>query len=109
MNKAEVIHALSALAHPSRMDVFRMLVVAGREGMTPGALMKALDVDKAATMSTYLRELAIPGLITQERLGRNLIYRAAYDRMDGVLGFLTENCCKGVPEAVTADADSCGC
>lgn len=109
MKKAEVIDALSALAHPARMDVFRLLVVAGPDGMTPGALMKALNTDKAATMSTYLRDLGIPGLVTQERVGRNLVYRAAYDRMNGVLGFLTENCCKGVAQDVVAHADSCGC
>ena len=106
MDKSAVITALGALAHPIRLDVFRTLVVAGREGLTPGALIEQLDVP-SPKLSFHLKELAIAGLVTQEQAGRNIIYRAAYDQMDAVIGFLTENCCKGVPVAETADAGAC--
>ncbi|CAJ0787251.1 hypothetical protein LMG7141_01910 [Ralstonia condita] len=71
-----------------------MLVVAGPTGMTPGALAEQLDVP-GATLSFHLKELMNARLVTQERDGRNLIYRAAYDHMAALLGFLTANCCQG--------------
>ena len=94
MEKSEVIRALAALAHPVRLDVFRALVVAGHEGLTPGVLTERLRVP-SATLSFHLKELAASGLVTQERASRHIIYRAAYGQMNGVLGFLTENCCRG--------------
>src|SRR5688572_28083296 len=108
MEKSAVICALGALAHPIRLDVFRTLVVAGREGMTPGALIEQLDVP-SPKLSFHLKDLAIAGLVTQEQAGRNIIYRAAYDQMDAVIGFLTKNCCKGVPVPETAAAGACDC
>ena len=108
MDKSAVISALGALAHPIRLDAFRTLVVAGREGLTPGALIEQLDVP-SPKLSFHLKELAIAGLVTQEQAGRNIIYRAAYDQMDAVIGFLTKNCCKGVQVTKTANADECGC
>lgn len=115
--KLEVIAALSVLAHPVRLEVFRTLVVAGHGGRTPTALSEALDaqtpatddepVVKQSTLSTYLKELVAAGLVQSERQGRNVVYRADYQRMDGVIGFLTENCCKGVPAAETAGSSSC--
>lgn len=109
MTKDEVIKALAALAHPKRLDVFRLLVVAGSEGTTPGVLMEQLQVP-SATMSLYLKELTAAGLVTQERAGRNVIYRAAYQAMDGVLAFLTENCCQGLASSGTPEtADACRC
>ena len=108
MDKPTVIAALGALAHPIRLDIFRTLIVAGREGLTPGALIEQLDV-ASPKLSFHLKELAIAGLVTQEQIGRNIIYRAAYDRMDALIGFLTENCCKGASVAERADAGNCGC
>ena len=102
MQEDEVIQSLAALAHPLRLRLFRALVVVGPEGMTPGTMTAALDVS-APALSFHLKELAHAGLVTQERLGRNLVYRAAFDRMNGVLGYLTENCCQGqacLPAAV---------
>lgn len=107
--KTLVIDALSALAHPVRLDVFRLLVVAGPQGMTPGALMQATGIDKAATMSTYLRDLGAAGLVTQVREGRHVVYRAAYDRMNAVLAFLTENCCRGEAAATVSEAGDSAC
>jgi ArsR family transcriptional regulator len=84
-------------------------VVAGPEGLTPGALTEALGVP-ATGLSFHLKELMHSGLVSQERQGRNLIYRAAFDRMNALLGYLTENCCQGEPCVATADgAAACGC
>lgn len=94
MDEAEVIVALGALAQPLRLRIFRALVVAGESGMTPGALVAMLDIP-AATLSFHLKELTISRLVTQQRDGRSLIYRAAYDNMNAVLAFLTMNCCRG--------------
>jgi DNA-binding transcriptional ArsR family regulator len=107
MESAEVVKSLTALAHPLRLQVFRALVVSGRQGLTPGVMQEALGVP-AATLSFHLKELNSSGLVTQERVGRNLVYRAAYDLMNELLGYLTENCCQGVACAVAATAD-CGC
>jgi len=63
----------------------------------------------ATSLSFHLKELAHAGLVTQEREGRNLIYRAAYDRMSGVLSFLVENCCAGAECAVAPASAACGC
>jgi ArsR family transcriptional regulator, arsenate/arsenite/antimonite-responsive transcriptional repressor len=109
MNKSGVVRALGALAHPIRLDVFRALVVAGHEGLTPGVLIEQLDVP-SAKLSFHLKELAIAGLVTQERSSRNVIYRAAYDQMDGVIRYLADNCCKGfVPAPQDSDAAACAC
>ena len=96
MEETDVVRALAALAQPVRLRVFRSLVVAGPEGLTPGALTEALDVP-ATSLSFHLKELTHSGLVGQERQGRNLVYRAAFDQMEALLGFLTQNCCQGVP------------
>ena len=108
MEEDDVIQSLAALAHPMRLRVFRALVVVGPEGLTPGVMAEALQVS-ATSLSFHLKELAHAGLVTQEREGRNLIYRAAYDRMDGLLSFLTDNCCAGAECAVGAPAAACTC
>ncbi|HEV3427926.1 MAG TPA: metalloregulator ArsR/SmtB family transcription factor [Paraburkholderia sp.] len=107
MEENDVIRALGALAHELRLRVFRMLVVAGPDGLTPGAIAAQLDIPNA-TLSFHLKELMHAGLVTQERDGRSLIYRAAYERMNGVLGFLTENCCQGAA-CLDPAATSCRC
>lgn len=108
MEQSEVIKGLAALAHPLRLQVFRALVVTGRPGLTPGTIQDALEV-APATLSFHLKELVSSGLVTQERIGRNLIYRAAYEHMNGLLGYLTENCCQGAECAVQAAPVSCVC
>lgn len=107
MDREAVIKALAALAHPVRLDVFRALVVAGPAGMTPGTMAEGLGIPQN-TLSFHLKELAHAGLVSQERASRNLIYRAAFERMNGVLSYLTENCCRGASCATTA-ATSCNC
>lgn len=107
MEENEVVRSLAALAHPARLQVFRALVVVGQAGLTPGAMAEGLGVP-AATLSFHLKELVHAGLVTQERSGRNLVYRAAYDRMNGVLGYLTAHCCQG-QECLEPAAESCNC
>jgi ArsR family transcriptional regulator, arsenate/arsenite/antimonite-responsive transcriptional repressor len=94
MEDKYVIKALAALAQPNRLQIFRSLVVKGAEGLTPALIAEELGMP-ANTLSFHLKELMHADLISQERSGRNLIYRAQYDRMNAVLSFLTQNCCQG--------------
>jgi ArsR family transcriptional regulator len=96
MEEQDVVKSLAALAQPVRLRVFRALVVAGPQGLTPGDLAAQLEV-AATTLSFHLKELMHADLVTQERDGRHLIYRAAFDHMTGLLGYLTEHCCQGQP------------
>ena len=106
MEEQDVIKALAALAQPLRLQVFRALVVVGEAGLTPGAIQEALGTPPA-TLSFHLKELVNAGLVTQERASRHLIYRAHYARMNGLLGYLTENCCQGAACAVDSNAAAC--
>jgi DNA-binding transcriptional ArsR family regulator len=108
MNEDQAIDALGALAHPQRLRVFRALVVAGPEGLTPGVLADQLDVARNA-LSFHLKELAHAHLVTTEQQGRNLIYRAQYDRMNGLIGYLTEHCCQGGVCEVSEPSSTCAC
>lgn len=101
MTETEVIRALGALAQELRLRVFRRLVVAGPTGSTPSQLTEALSVS-ATALSFHLKELHHAGLITQERQGRHLIYRASFESMNGLLTYLTDNCCQGKSCQVTA-------
>ena len=107
MQETDVVRALAALAQEARLRIFRALVVAGPAGLTPGALAQELDV-AAATLSFHLKELTNAGLITQERQGRNLIYRAAFATMQALLDYLTQNCCQGAGCEASASG-SCDC
>lgn len=106
MDDDTATRALGALSQVHRLRAFRALVVAGRAGLTPGVLADQLGIS-AASMSFHLKELLHAGLVTQSRDGRNLIYRASFDRMNAVLAFLTSNCCEGLP--CELDAPSCNC
>lgn len=106
MKEIEVAQSLAALAQPLRLRVFRALVVAGPEGLTPGVLAETMAVP-ATSLSFHLKELTNSGLVTQERSGRNLIYRAAFDQMNALLAYLTENCCAGADCEV--DTKTCTC
>jgi DNA-binding transcriptional ArsR family regulator len=101
-----VLQALAALAQPVRLQVFRALVIAGPRGMTPGTMAEGLGTS-ASALSFHLKELLHAGLVTQERSSRNLIYRAAFERMNAVLHYLTENCCRGEPCAVDSGSLPC--
>jgi len=94
MESNDVVRALAALAQASRLDIFRALVQAGPAGLTPGDLSARLEV-AGNTLSFHLKELMHADLVSQERAGRNLIYRARFDRMQEVLSYLSDNCCQG--------------
>ncbi len=94
MEEIDIIKALAALAHPSRLRVFRTLVVAGPAGLMPGQICEQLPIP-GATLSFHLKELGNAGLIQPIRKGRNLIYSAQFDQMRHLISYLTENCCQG--------------
>ena len=106
MEEQTVVKSLAALAQPVRLRVFRALVVAGPQGLTPGALTEQLEVP-ATSLSFHLKELMHAGLVSQERDGRHLIYRAAFDQMTALLGYLTEHCCQGQACSSTQAITSC--
>jgi ArsR family transcriptional regulator, arsenate/arsenite/antimonite-responsive transcriptional repressor len=110
MKAKEAITALSALASESRLAVYRLLVKRGPEGYTPTELAARLDLP-APTLSFHLKGLVQAGLVSSRRKARNLYYSPNFDRMNSLVGFLTENCCslagKGCgtscePQAVSA-------
>lgn len=97
---------MCALAQPLRLRVYRALVVVGAQGLTPGTISETLGIP-AATLSFHLKELMNAGLVTQERASRHLIYRAVYERMNSLLGYLTQNCCQGA--GCATEAANCEC
>ena len=94
LDEATAVKALAALAQAQRLRTFRALVVAGPAGLTPGAIAEQLEVAPSA-LSFHLKELAHSGLVNSEPRGRNLIYRANFEQMTALLGYLTEHCCQG--------------
>jgi ArsR family transcriptional regulator, arsenate/arsenite/antimonite-responsive transcriptional repressor len=94
MEPKDVIDALSALAHDTRLKVFRLLVEAGPEGLAAGAIGERLDLPPA-TLSFHLAHLARAGLARGRQDGRFVIYSADFESMNELVGFLTENCCGG--------------
>lgn len=108
MDDMDVVQSLAALAQPVRLKVYRALVVTGQAGLTPGAMAGGLGIPQNS-LSFHLKELTNAGLVTQERASRNIIYRAAYERMNALLGYLTENCCNGAPCPVDADVACSKC
>jgi ArsR family transcriptional regulator, arsenate/arsenite/antimonite-responsive transcriptional repressor len=105
MEEHAAVASLAALAQPMRLRVFRALVGAAPDGMTPGMLAAMLDVP-ASTLSFHLKELTHAGLVTQARESRNLIYQPAIERMNDLLGYLSDHCCQG---AGCAPATARGC
>lgn len=96
MDSDQAIRALGALAQEHRLEVFRLLVQAGEEGVAAGALAEAVGV-APSSMSFHLAQLVNAGLATQKRHGRSIQYSADYTAMDALVGYLTENCCGGQP------------
>ena len=97
MEKTDAVTALAALAQDNRLDVFRLLVQAGPEGLPAGAVAEARDL-APNTLTFHFDRLRTAGLVTSRRDGRSIIYAAAFDKMNALLGFLTENCCGGAAE-----------
>src|ERR1700742_3925335 len=94
MEKTEAVAALAALAQDNRLNVFRLLVQAGPDGMSAGAIAEALDLPPN-TLTFHFDRLRMAGLVAVRREGRSMIYAARFDTMNTLLGFLTENCCGG--------------
>lgn len=97
MEPTTAVAALSALAHEGRLEIFRLLVRAGAEGMAAGDIARATDA-RPNTLSSNLAILSHAGLAVSRREGRSIIYAAAYGRMRELLAFLVEDCCAGKPE-----------
>jgi len=94
MESKKAVIALAALAQASRLALYRLLVQAGPEGLSPGTLSERLDIP-APTLSFHLKALSHAGLIDDRREGRNLFYTANYAHMNALVEFLTDNCCGG--------------
>ena len=92
MQSRQAIAALGALAQETRLDLYRLLVARGPEGLPAGVIAERLGV-QPSSLSFHLAQLVHAGLITQRRLGRRLIYAAEYAAMNALLAYLTENCC----------------
>jgi len=105
MEKQVAISALAALAQETRLDVFRVLVRAGPEGLPAGAIGAVLDIP-AATLSFHLKELRSAGLVHCERQGRSRIYSPAFSAVNELIDFLTANCCTGAGHS-EAPAGAC--
>ena len=103
MKKLEALAALAALAHDNRLDVFRLLVEAGPEGMSAGSVASALRLAPNA-LTFHFDRLRDAGLVTVRREGRSMIYAAQFDTMNALLAYLTENCCRGAPETCVPPA-----
>ncbi len=96
MNAQLAVRALGALAQEHRLAAFRLLVQAGYPGMAAGLIASALQVP-ASSMSFHLSQLVNAGLIVQQRRSRSIIYAVDFSAMNGLMGYLTEHCCGGVP------------
>jgi DNA-binding transcriptional ArsR family regulator len=94
METKNVIAALAALAQESRLAVFRLLVQAGPQGMPATKIAEALRI-APSSLSFHLKELTHANMVVQTKAGRSLIYSVNFETMNGVIGFLTENCCGG--------------
>jgi ArsR family transcriptional regulator len=97
MEQSDAVAALAALAQDSRLDVYRLLVQAGPEGLPAGSVASALGL-APNTLTFHFDRLRQAGLVTVRREGRSMIYAARYDTMNGLIAYLTENCCSGRPE-----------
>ena len=92
MERKAALDALSALSQETRLDLFRLLVTVGPEGLPAGVIAERLGV-LPSSLTFHLNHLVRAGLITQRRLSRQLIYSAEYGTMNNLLAYLTENCC----------------
>ena len=97
MEMKDAVAALAALAQETRLSVFRLLVQAGPEGLPAGSIAEAVEVP-GATLSFHLKELTHAGLISSHQAGRFIYYSADFAEMAVLMSFLTDSCCKGMPE-----------
>lgn len=106
LDEPQALKALTALAQTQRLRAFKALVVAGPDGLTPGTLAQQLESAPSA-LSFHLKELAHSGLVDIEQRGRNLIYRANFSHMNGLLAYMTVHCCQGESCEVSDGAAGC--
>lgn len=97
MKKPDAVATLAALAQDNRLDVFRLLVEAGRQGMAAGHIAASLRLPPSA-LTFHLDRLRAAGLIAARREGRSIIYAAQFDTINALVGYLTDHCCQGRPE-----------
>ena len=102
MDAERVVTALAAIAHDHRLAIYRMLVEAGPQGLPAGVVADRLNMPPS-TLSFHLRQMLHAGLVTQRRLSRQLIYAADFTTMNGLVSYLTENCCCGAACAPACD------
>ena len=102
MKKSNVIAALGALAQETRLDIFRLLVQKGPNGLPAGEIGERLG-QPSPTLSFHLNQLRFAGLVTSRRESRSIIYSANFKEMNGLLTYLTDNCCEGRPELCAPD------
>lgn len=102
MEKTDAVAALAALAQDNRLDVFRLLVEAGPEGMPAGAVATALNL-APNTLTFHFDRLRTAGLVTVRRDGRSMIYAAKFETMNSLLSYLSDNCCGGAQCAPVAE------
>lgn len=107
MDSNLTVRALSALAHESRLAIFRRLVVAGPDGMAAGSIAQQLGLSPSS-LSFHLKDLSHADLVTPRQDGRFVIYTANFDAMAALIGFLTENCCAGATCTVNDLPNCCG-
>ncbi len=108
MEETAAVASLAALAQGMRLRIFRVLIGAAPLGMTPGELCATLDIP-GSTLSFHLKELTHAGLVTQEREGRNLIYRPSITQMNDLLAYLSAHCCQGAACEAVATAGGTTC
>ena len=96
MKSTQAVGILAALAQETRLSIFRALVQAGPEGLAAGRIAEVIGAP-ASTLSFHLKELAAAGLVRARQDGRFIFYTADYAAMSGLIGFLTEKCCQGMP------------
>ncbi|MGF6156212.1 ArsR family transcriptional regulator [Ensifer sp. KUDG1] len=108
MDERQALAAFGALSQETRLQIVRLLVVAGSDGMAAGALAEKVEVSPS-NISFHLKELERAGLIAQQRESRSIIYRADYDALGGLIRFLMEDCCGGNPEICAPAAAVASC
>ena len=106
MDSSQAVAALAALAHEHRLSIYRMLVEAGPEGLNAGTIAARLRL-APSSLTFHVQHLHRAGLIAQQRKSRELIYSTDFDVMNGLVGYLTENCCGGGGEAASVCVASC--
>jgi DNA-binding transcriptional ArsR family regulator len=106
MEENTAVAALAALAQAMRLRIFRTLIGAAPQGLTPGRLADTLD-GPASTLSFHLKELMHAGMVTQQREGRSLIYRPDIAHMNDLLAYLTAHCCHGAACEVRVTTTDC--